>query len=61
MNKYRPFAALAACLLASHVSANTFTVINTNETGSGSLPSAIGNCNNNPGDDVVTFDIPGNG
>ncbi len=41
--------------------AATFTVINTNDTGVGSLERAIIDANNNPGLDNIVFDIPGPG
>jgi hypothetical protein len=40
---------------ASHV------VVNTNDSGEGSLRQAILNANATPGDDLITFDIPGPG
>ena len=50
-----------AFLLASHVSAATFTVTNTNDSGAGSLRKAIEDANANPGFDTIAFDIPGAG
>lgn len=41
--------------------ASTFVVVNTNDSGEGSLRQAILNANANPGDDLITFDIPGPG
>src|SRR2546426_4289171 len=38
--------------------ASTFTVTNTNDTGSGSLRQAITDANNNLGADAITFNIP---
>jgi len=38
-----------------------YTVTTTNDTGDGSLRKAINDANDNPGPDVITFDIPGNG
>jgi predicted outer membrane repeat protein len=39
----------------------TFTVTNTANSGAGSLAQAITDCNNNPGDDIIVFNIPGTG
>jgi YVTN family beta-propeller protein len=39
----------------------TFTVINTNDSGPGSLRQAMIDARNNPGVDTVAFNIPGNG
>jgi len=41
--------------------ASTFVVTNTNTSGAGSLGQAILDANNNPGPDVITFNIPGSG
>lgn len=41
--------------------AATFTVTNTNDEGPGSLAQAIADANNNPGIDIITFNIPGPG
>ncbi len=38
---------------------NTFTVLNTNDAGAGSLRQAMINAVNNPGADDIIFDIPG--
>jgi hypothetical protein len=52
----------AVCLLfASLVSANTFTVTNTNDSGAGSLRQAILDANANAGADAIHFDITGAG
>ncbi|HNT78296.1 MAG TPA: choice-of-anchor D domain-containing protein, partial [Anaerolineae bacterium] len=42
----------------SYVRAATYQVTNTNSSGAGSLPQAIGAANSNPGHDTITF-IPG--
>jgi hypothetical protein len=60
-------AALAALVLASGLSglaakpahAEVATVTNTNDSGSGSLRSAIQAANGNPGADTINFNIPG--
>lgn len=39
--------------------ANTYTVTNTNDNGTGSFRKAIENANNNPGTDTIAFAIPG--
>ena len=48
-------------LTASALSANTYTVTNTNDSGAGSLRQAITDANANPGMDTIAFDIPGAG
>ena len=57
-------ATLAASLMlaakAAHAS-TTFTVINTNDSGAGSLRQAILDANATPGADVINFNIPGSG
>ena len=50
---------LAIAAASSH--AATFAVLNTNETGDGSLQRAIDNANSNAGDDTIVFDLPGPG
>src|SRR4051794_4430624 len=39
----------------------TFTVINTNDVGNGSLRQAITVANSSPGADLISFEIPGTG
>ena len=46
-------------LAAASLPASTFTVTNTNDSGSGSLRQAILDANANPGLDTIAFDIPG--
>ena len=46
---------------AAVVSANTYTVTNTNDTGAGSLRQAITDANANPGADTIAFNITGSG
>ena len=41
--------------------ANTYIVMNTNNTGPGSLRQAITDAKNNPGADTITFDATTNG
>jgi len=48
------------CLLAS-AQASTFTVINTSDSGAGSLRQAISDANGNSGADTIAFNIPGSG
>jgi hypothetical protein len=48
-------------LTAGSLSAATFTVTNTNDSGAGSLRQAILDANANPGADTIAFDIPGGG
>jgi hypothetical protein len=58
---------LALTLMASlmlgmlDAGAMTFTVVNTNDSGTGSLRQAILNANTNAGLDIVSFNIPGAG
>ncbi len=47
--------------LASGLAAGTFTVVNTSDSGTGSLRQAILNANANPGADDIAFAIPGSG
>jgi IPT/TIG domain-containing protein/S-layer family protein len=46
---------------ATSLSANTFTVINTNDSGAGTLRQAILDANANPGLDTIAFNITGSG
>ena len=48
-------------LSSASAGAGTFTVTNTNDSGAGSLRQAMLDANANPGDDVITFNIPGGG
>jgi hypothetical protein len=54
---------ISAFLLLTSVShtavASTFTVTNTNDSGSGSLRQAIIDANNHAGADIIDFNIPG--
>ncbi len=62
-----PVVSMAAALLfalfalAAPAHAATFTVTNTNDSGSGSLRQAITDSNNAPGADTINFNIPGTG
>ena len=49
------------CIFSGVAQASTFVVTNTNSSGAGSLGQAILDANNNPGPDVITFNIPGSG
>src|SRR5512135_286788 len=57
--------ALAACLLVllvvASARASTFTVINTNDSGAGSLRQAVTDANAGAGPHTIVFDIPGSG
>ena len=55
------FATLALLLAAASLSANTFTVTNTNDSGPGSLRQAILDANANVGLDTIHFNIAGPG
>jgi hypothetical protein len=57
---YRPFGILLFSAAAG-LSAATFTVTNTNDSGAGSLRQAILDANTNPGLDTIEFNIPGSG
>lgn len=48
-------------LVSAPLGAATFTVTNTNDSGSGSLRQAILDANSNPGLDTIAFDISGSG
>ena len=50
-----------ATLASTIVNAATFTVINTNDSGAGSLRQALTDANANPGADTIAFAIPGAG
>ena len=50
--------ALAALLAWQSAQATTYTVTNTNDSGSGSLRQAIEQANAHPGLDTIEFDIP---
>ncbi|HKD18734.1 MAG TPA: right-handed parallel beta-helix repeat-containing protein, partial [Thermoanaerobaculia bacterium] len=53
--------AAAAWAVATTLSAATYTVINTNDSGPGSLRQAILDANANPGLDTIAFNISGSG
>jgi hypothetical protein len=59
----RLFAIILGLLGAAgtRVEAATFTVINTNDSGAGSLRQAVLDANTNPGADTIVFAIPGSG
>ncbi len=58
----RMFVPLFASLLpAVAASAATFTVVNTNDSGAGSLRQAVLDANANPGLDTIAFNVPGSG
>ena len=52
---------IAVLLGASAGAAATFTVINTNDSGAGSLRQAVIDANANAGADTIDFNIPGGG
>src|SRR5262245_51677513 len=54
-------AASTLLLVALRLTAATFTVTNTNDTGAGSLRQAIDDANATPGADTIVFNIPGAG
>jgi hypothetical protein len=54
-------AAAMVLLLGAFAGADTFTVVNTNDSGAGSLRQAIADANAHPGLDTVAFNIPGGG
>src|SRR5436190_2608351 len=53
--------AIACSAFATITSADTFTVINTDDTGTGSLRQAINDANGHAGLDTIAFNIPGTG
>src|SRR5947207_2682564 len=53
--------AMLVLALSSGALADTFTVTNTNDTGTGSLRQAVTDANNHSGLDTIAFDIPGTG
>src|SRR5437667_6717641 len=55
------WACLMALLWPASLFSNTFTVTNTNDSGTGSLRQAILDANNNPGLDTIAFNIPSSG
>ena len=58
----RPVGLLVAALLsAAAVTANTYTVTTTADSGAGSLRQAILDANANPGADTIAFNIVGSG
>ena len=57
----RKFLAAGLILIARSAIAATFTVTNTNDSGTGSLRKAIDDANANPGADSINFNIPGAG
>jgi hypothetical protein len=57
----RLFAGPLILACATAMSATTFTVTNTSDSGAGSLRQAILDANGNPGPDDIVFDIPGAG
>lgn len=59
MNYLKRSFTLLALFFPLILSANTYTVINTNDSGSGSLRQAIQNANSNPGNDTIVFNITG--
>jgi trimeric autotransporter adhesin len=53
--------AASLMLTAKPAHARDFTIINTNDSGAGSLRQAITDANNTPGADIIRFNIPGSG
>ena len=58
-SNFRVYAILAG--VCSSAWGADYTVVNTNNTGAGSLRQAIVDANNNPGPDRIKFEIPGDG
>jgi hypothetical protein len=56
-----PLALLGPLVVASSLSAATFTVTSTSDSGAGSLRQAIVDANANPGADTIAFNITGAG
>ena len=61
MNRIIPFASLGFLLLVSSLSAATFTVTSTANSGPGTLRQAILDANASPGTDTINFNLPGGG
>ena len=57
----KPLGTLGLVLLTANLSAATFTVTNTGDSGAGSLRQAILDANSIAGADTIAFDIPGAG
>lgn len=56
-----PLLLLGTLSATAHLSAATFTVTNVGDSGAGSFRQAIVDANANPGADLITFSIPGDG
>jgi len=61
MERRIPILVVVCLLVALSARAATYTVINTNDTGAGSLRQAILDANGNAGADTIAFNIPGAG
>lgn len=61
MLRYVLLTVTVSVLRITTVQASTFTVVNTNDIGPGSLYQAIVDANANPGPDTIAFNIPGTG
>lgn len=59
--RYPPLAVLLASVVPGVASAATLTVVNTSDSGAGSLRQAILDANANAGADTIAFAIPGGG
>src|SRR5579863_802274 len=60
MGALRKIFSLYVCLSAAFAAAGaTFTVVNTNDSGPGSLRDAITQNNNTPGPNLINFNLPG--
>ena len=57
MNPKVLFPIVVALMMANPLQSATFTVVNTNSTGPGSLEQAILDANANAGADVIAFDL----
>jgi hypothetical protein len=55
----KKFLAVGLIMIARRAIAATFTVTNTNDSGNGSLRTAIDDANANPGADSINFNISG--
>ena len=60
MSRFASFV-LAVSVAGTTAAAMTFTVVNTNDAGAGSLRQAILDANGNPGADTIAFNITGSG
>jgi len=59
MKKFYVFLAIFLIIISGTIFADTYTVSNTNDSGTGSLSWAIDQANSNPGSDTIVFSVSG--